>query len=156
MTFNFSNKDYTWEFCLEIYQFLELSRMHLSFNAVEISSDCLYIRFVIPPFEINREEAKRVLEPSNAMKAYYSLYLWAKENKMDYEKWSSSNFSFLTKIDYYHASKYMVNDWVMWKDGMWSRRYGESYIIVPVTILLNKEFLEIMRLLYRDIAIQAE
>lgn len=90
------------------------------------------------------------------MKAYYSLYFWAKENKMNYEKWSSSNFSFLTKIDYYHASKNMVNDWVMWKDGMWSRRYGESYIIVPVTILLNKEFLEIIRLLYRDIAMQAE
>lgn len=154
MNFKFSDKDYTWEFCLEIYEFLELSRMHLPFDVIELSSNCSYIRFTIPPFEIHRKEPRRMLEPSNAMKAYYCLYLFMKENDVDDTGWRHNNFHFLINLDYHHVDRTMIYDTAVWKDNLWNRRCHETDLIVPTSLLLNKEFLEIIRLLYNDIFMQ--
>lgn len=56
------------------------------------------------------------LEPSMTMKAYYYLYLWMKENGMDYKKWYDRNFILIEKIDYTHVDKTMNYDTISWKD----------------------------------------
>lgn len=152
--FKFSDENYIWEFRLEIHNFLEASKISLPFSCIDFDYTLSYILFIIPPFKISGPEHHKYLEPSNAMKAYYSLYLFMKENDMNYSEWSHLNFSFLNKMDYINVDKTMIYDRVSWREYSPAVKCPESHLIIPISMLLNKKFLEMIYLLYKEVSMQ--
>lgn len=152
--FTFKPGDYSWEFLLEIYEFLELSKLNLTVDSLTFYHGCSYIVFPILRFNINRYLFNKVDEPSNAMKAYYSLYLWMKENDMDCKRWNSVNFSLMENIDYIHVDHTMNHDKVNWKDQPYCNKTLKSHLVVPISLFMNKYFLELIYLFYKNLYIQ--
>lgn len=154
--FTFKTDDYPWEFLLEICEFLEFSKLNLTVDSLAFYHKCSYIALTIPRFNINRYLFNKVDEPSDVMKAYYSLYLWMKENNMDYEKWHSGNFTLIKKIDYTHVDKTMGHDKVNWKSQPFCNKTPKLYLVVPISLFMNRYFLELIYLLYRNLYIQSQ
>nr|DAD57761.1 MAG TPA: hypothetical protein [Bacteriophage sp.] len=154
--FVFSCKNYSWEFLLEIYEFLELSKLNLNVDSLSFYHGCSYIVFPIPRFNINRYLFNKVDEPSNVMKAYYSLYLWMKENNMDYERWNNVNFALIKRIDYIHVDRTMNYDKVNWKDQPYCNKTLKSHLVVPISLFMNRYFLELIYLFYKNLYIQSQ
>lgn len=154
--FTFKPGDYSWEFLLEIYEFLELSKLNLTVDSLTFYHGCSYIVFPIPRFNINRYLFNKFEEPSNVMKAYYSLYLWMKENNTDYERWNNVNFSLMENIDYIHVDYTMNHDKVNWKDQPYCNKTLKSHLVVPISLFMNKYFLELIYLFYKNLYIQSQ
>jgi len=90
------------------------------------------------------------------MKAYYSLYLWMKENSMDYNNWHGGNLGLIDDIDYTHVDNTMIYDKVDWKEGPYLKKTSRSHLVVPISLFMNKDFLELIYLFYRNLCIQSQ
>lgn len=154
--FTFKTDDYPWEFLLEICEFLEFSKLNLTVDSLSFYRECSYIALPIPGFNINRYLFDKAEEPSMTMKAYYYLYLWMKENGMDYKKWYDRNFILMEKIDYTHVDKTMNYDTISWKEGSYLKKPLYSLLVVPISLFINKDFLELIYLFYKNLCIQSQ
>lgn len=154
--FVFSCKNDSWEFLLEIYEFLEFGKLNLTVDSLSFYHEFSYIVLPIPRFNINRYLFNKIEEPSNVMKAYYSLYLWMKENNMDYERWNNVNFALIKWIDYIHVDHTMNYDKVNWKDQPYCNKTLKSHLVVPTSLFMNRYFLELIYLFYKNLCIQSQ
>jgi len=70
---------------------------------------------------------------------------------MDYKKWYDRNFILMEKIDYTHVDKTMNYDTISWKEGSYLKKPLYSLLVVPISLFMNKDFLELIYLFYKNL-----
>lgn len=144
--FAFDEDNFSWRIKNEIGSFLGMNEMDVVVDRITYDSRNMNIGLKIPDFKIYRHSNV----PSNIMKSYYFLYLWLKENNMNFAEWNKLNFKNLEMVNYIHVDKSMKHDRVH-PGEFFLLTMPSSRLYFPIYLFFNKDFLEILRILYIDI-----